>query len=140
MTTPSQSLVMPRPAHILLVDDDPDVLSGLRRMLHAAEPDWLISTASSGRKALQLMEHERVDVVVTDLHMPEMDGYELLRNLEKSHPETIRIVHSSHTATLATELLRYLAHNVVAKPADPKQLVALLRWAVSAVGGVRRHA
>jgi len=131
---------MPRPAHILLVDDDPEVLSGLRRMLHASEPEWLISTASTGRRALELMEHERVDVVLTDLHMPEMDGYELLRILEKSHPETIRIVHSSHTATLATELLRYLAHNVVAKPADPRELVALLRWAVNAAGAFRRHA
>ncbi len=134
------SLMIHRPAHVLIVDDDPDVLAGVRRMLRASEPDLRISTAANGKKALQLMQDERIDVVVTDLQMPEMDGYELLRQLEKSYPETIRIVHSSHTATLATELLRYLAHNVVAKPAAVGELLALVRWGVSVSGDIRRHA
>jgi len=140
VTPPKQSLIVPRPAHILVVDDDPEVLSAVRRVLRVSEPDWLVTTASSGRRALDVMTTDRIDVVVTDLHMPEMDGYELLRHLEKSYPETIRIVHSSHTATLATELLRYLAHNVVAKPADPADILALVRWAVRASGAIRRHA
>jgi YesN/AraC family two-component response regulator len=130
---------MPRPLHVVLVDDDPEVLSAMKRMLRAAEPEWLISTASNGKQALSLMDGENVDVVVTDLHMPVMDGFQLLAKLERSHPETIRIVHSSHTATLATELLRFLAHNVLTKPTPAAEIVAVLRWAVSAAGAVRRH-
>lgn len=140
MTLPIHSLVIPRPVHVVIVDDDPEVLTALRRMLSAAEPDWLISTANDGRKALEVFAKQKVDVVLTDLHMPVMDGFQLLAELERSHPETVRIVHSSHTATLATQLLRYLAHNVLSKPTSASEIVALLRWAVSASGTVGRHA
>lgn len=133
------SLVIPRPVHVVIVDDDPEVVTALRRMLRAAEPDWLISTANNGREALAKLAGQKADVVVTDLHMPVMDGFQLLAQLERSHPETIRIVHSSHTATLATQLLRYLAHNVLQKPTSASEIIALLRWAVSAAGSVRRH-
>jgi CheY-like chemotaxis protein len=128
---------MPRPPRIVVVDDDPNVLAALRRMLRAAEPDWVVRTASSGPEALEMMVHETVDVVVTDLHMPGMDGFKLLQRLERSHPETIRIVHSSHTAMLATELLRFLAHNVIAKPTPAGEIVAMLRWAVRSAGALR---
>lgn len=132
-------MVIPRPMHIVIVDDDPEVIAGLRRLLQAAEPEWLISSANNGREALALMSGEKVDVVITDLHMPVMDGFKLLAQLERSHPETIRIVHSSHTAMLATQLLRYLAHNMLTKPTPAADIVAMARWAVHAAGAVRRH-
>lgn len=137
MTLPPLSVIQARPARLLLVDDDPDVLSALRRLIHVAEPDWVVCTANHGRFALDVMQGESVDVVVTDLNMPVMDGFELLQRLERSHPETIRVVHSSHTETLAKELLRYLAHNIIPKPAPPDTILAVLRWAVrgSAAGG-----
>lgn len=125
--------------HVVIVDDDPEVVTGLRRVLHSAEPEWLISTANNGKEALSLMSGEKVDVVITDLHMPEMDGFQLLGQLERAHPETIRIVHSSHTATLATQLMRYLAHNVLTKPTPARDIVAMARWAVHAAGAVRRY-
>jgi YesN/AraC family two-component response regulator len=124
---------------VLLVDDDPEVLAALRRMLRVAEPDWLVITANNGKKALERLAEEQFDVVVTDLNMPEMDGFQLLQRLERSHPETIRIVHSSHTGMLATELVRYLAHNVIKKPTSPAEIIALLRWAARASGAVDRH-
>jgi YesN/AraC family two-component response regulator len=139
VTKPPLSLIQPRAPRILLVDDDPEVVSGLRRMLKAAEPSWEIRTAKNGREALELVEAELIDVIVTDLNMPEVDGFQLLRRMERSHPETIRIVHSSHTATLAQELLRFLAHNVVPKPTAAAEMLTLLRWAVRAAGGVLRH-
>ena len=131
---------MSRPPRIVVVDDDPKVLSALRRVLRAAEPDWVVRTAANGQKALEMIAADSADVVVTDLHMPVMDGFQLLQRLERSHPETIRIVHSSHTAMLATELLRFLAHNVIAKPTAAAEIVELLRWAVRSAGSVLRHA
>jgi DNA-binding NtrC family response regulator len=131
---------MPRPPRIVVVDDDPKVLSALRRVLRAAEPGWVVRTAANGQKALEMIAADSADVVVTDLHMPVMDGFQLLQRLERSHPETIRIVHSSHTAMLATELLRFLAHNVIAKPTAASEIVELLRWAVRSAGSVLRHA
>ena len=137
---PPSSAILPRPPRIVVVDDDPKVLAALRRVLRAAEPDWVVVTAANGRQALELMANEVVDVVVTDLHMPVMDGFQLLQRVSRSHPETIRIVHSSHTAMLATELLRYLAHNVLAKPTPAAEIVTLLRWAVRSSGAVVRQA
>lgn len=124
----------------MVVDDDPKVLAALRRVLRAAEPEWVVRTASNGRQALEMIAEDGADVVVTDLHMPVMDGFQLLQRLERSHPETIRIVHSSHTAMLATELLRFLAHNVIAKPTPASEIIELLRWAVRAAGSVLRCA
>ena len=121
------------------MDDEPEVLAGLRRILRAAEPDWVVITANNGKKALERLVEEQVDVLVTDLNMPEMDGFQLLQRVERSHPGTIRIVHSSHTGMLATELLRYLAHNVIKKPTAPNEIHALLRWAARAAGAVDRH-
>lgn len=138
VTLPPSSAILPRPPRIVVVDDDPKVLAALRRVIRAAEPDWIVVTAANGRQALELMGEGAVDVVVTDLHMPVMDGFQLLQRLERSHPETIRIVHSSHTAMLATELLRFLAHNVIAKPTPATEIVALLRWAVRSAGAVLR--
>jgi DNA-binding NtrC family response regulator len=131
---------MPRPPRLVVVDDDPKVLAALRRVLRAAEPDWVVRTASDGRQALEMLAEDAVDVVVTDLNMPVMDGFQLLQRLERSHPETIRIVHSSHTAMLATGLLRFLAHNVIAKPTSAKEIVEVLRRAVRSAGSVLRYA
>lgn len=140
MTRPPLSLVQPRAPRILIVDDDPYVRASLRRMVRSAEPSWQVSTAKNGREAMNALDSELVDVLVTDLNMPEVDGFQLLQQAERSHPETIRIVHSSHTATLAKELLRYLAHNVMSKPTPPAEMMAMLRWAVRAQGGVLRYA
>lgn len=140
MTVPPSSTIIARPPRVVVVDDDPKVLAALRRVLRAAEPGWSVRTAVNGRQALELIAEDSADVVVTDLHMPVMDGFQLLQRLERSHPETIRIVHSSHTAMLATELLRFLAHNVIAKPTPASELVELVRWAMRAAGSVLRHA
>jgi DNA-binding NtrC family response regulator len=121
------------------VDDDPEVLTAVRRILRAAEPDWIVITASNGRKALERLAEEQIDVLVTDLNMPEMDGFQLLRRVVRSHPETVRIVHSSHTGMPASELLHSLAHNVIKKPTSANEIVAVLRWAVSAASAAKCH-
>jgi len=126
---PSHSLTVPRRPRILLVDDDCEVLNALERVLRRAEPRWEVLTAVDGIEALAVLDEEAIDVLVTDLHMPKMDGFRLLTRLARSHPETVRIVHSSHTATLGTELIRYLAHNVLTKPAAYHDVITMLRWA-----------
>jgi len=78
---------------ILLVDDDPGVLAGLRRVLSISEPIWDIQTASDGRQAMSAVAESRFDVVLTDLSMPSIDGFELLAEVRRSHPGTVRIIH-----------------------------------------------
>jgi DNA-binding NtrC family response regulator len=124
----------------VLVDDDREVLNALERVLRRAEPDWEILTAMNGVEAMALLEGTAIDVVVTDLHMPEMDGFRLLNRIARSQPGTVRIVHSSHTATLGTELIRYLAHNVLEKPAPYADIIAMLRWATGLAASLRQKA
>jgi DNA-binding NtrC family response regulator len=75
---------------VLLVDDDPNVLGGIRDALRRYS--FAIFTATSGSEALQLLETNAVDVVVSDERMPNMPGSEFLSIVRQRHPQTIRIV------------------------------------------------
>jgi two-component system response regulator PfeR len=114
---------------ILLVDDDPGVLAGLRRVLHVSEPVWEIVVASDGREALSALKSGRFDVVLTDLTMPGIDGFKLLQEIRQSHPGTIRIIHSSQITTLGAEHIRHLADATLPKPSTALELLAVMRWA-----------
>jgi CheY-like chemotaxis protein len=70
---------------VLLVDDDPLILEILRTILDLEE--FVVTTATDGRKALDAVDATRPDVVVCDVMMPELDGFEVCRTL-KSEPAT----------------------------------------------------
>ena len=59
---------------ILFVDDETNILDGLRRMLRPLRQEWEMRFASSGEEALRLLEQEPCDVLVTDMRMPGMSG------------------------------------------------------------------
>jgi signal transduction histidine kinase/CheY-like chemotaxis protein len=67
-----------RISSVLVVDDEPDALQLFARMLAEGGRDYRVLRASSGRQALQLIQHQRPDVILLDLVMPEMDGYAFL--------------------------------------------------------------
>ncbi len=119
-----------RSPRVLLVDDDPIVLRALRRLLLGARPGWEIDMAESAEAGLMLIESKTYDVVVTDLHMPVLDGVSLLTRLKKEHPTVMRVVHSSHVESLSPDQSQELAHSVLAKPSHPEELVAVLQWAI----------
>jgi CheY-like chemotaxis protein len=64
---------------ILFVDDDPRILQGLQRMLHYMRKDWDMKFLEGGETVLAMLEQEKVDVLVTDMKMPGMDGIQLDR-------------------------------------------------------------
>jgi CheY-like chemotaxis protein len=119
-----------RAPRVLLVDDDPMVLRALRRLLLGARPIWEIAMAESVEAAVGLLATKTYDVVVTDLHMPVLDGISLLRRLKKEQPEVMRVVHSSHIESLTAEQADEFAHAVLAKPGRPDELVVILDWAI----------
>src|SRR4051812_33594995 len=81
---------------VLFVDDERKVLHGLERMLRPLRREWTMHFACSGREALDLLERERVDILVTDMRMPQMNGAELMQQVVDSHPGVIRIALSGH--------------------------------------------
>ena len=81
---------------VLFVDDDPNILSGLRNMLRKQRKVWEMSFVEGGHEALDLLSREPHDVIVTDMRMPRMDGAALLQIIQKEHAELVRIVLSGH--------------------------------------------
>ncbi|GAB4362389.1 MAG: response regulator [Deltaproteobacteria bacterium] len=107
---------------ILFVDDEPSVLSGLRRILRPMRGEWEMSFAESGAEALDRMAAAPYDVVVSDMRMPGMDGLALLREVRKRHPQTISIILSGQ-AELDTVLHSVeVVHQYIAKPVEPETL------------------
>lgn len=71
---------MSEPAHrILVVDDEDEILDLVRAVLSGS--GYVVTTASSGREALRLVREDRFDLLLLDINMPEMDGWEALRLL-----------------------------------------------------------
>lgn len=75
---------------VLCVDDEPNVLSALRRALRA--PGLHLLAANSGPEALALLAQQPVDLVISDMRMPEMLGSELLARVQTGWPDIIRVV------------------------------------------------
>lgn len=107
---------------ILFVDDDANVLQGIRRMFYAKRAEWSTEFAGNGPEALERMAAGPFDVVVSDMKMPGMTGAEFLTRVKERHPDTIRMILSGH-AEQATVLKALLcAHQYLAKPCDPATL------------------
>jgi two-component system, NtrC family, response regulator GlrR len=77
----AQSRALPPGAHVLAVDDDPEVLALLSRMLRSL--GFTVTTATNGRDAIVALETRGFDLVVTDVAMPEMDGLAVARAAER---------------------------------------------------------
>jgi PAS domain S-box-containing protein len=122
---------------ILLVDDEPDTLTMFRDAFEAAGAR--VRTATSAPEALQLAQAWCPDLLVSDLGLPGMDGYELLRTLRACMPQTFPAVAvSAYASTDDREralAVGFRAH--YAKPIDPAALVRALTSAFSPTAGSR---
>ena len=108
--------------NILFVDDDRDLLDGLRARLYKHRHDWNMKFVASGADALAAFEQQHVDLVVSDVRMPGMDGAQLLTTVKQRWPTTVRIIASGYSDPVQAVRLTSLAHQYVAKPCDGGQL------------------
>lgn len=87
---------MSGPRHtVLCVDDEPNILHSLKRLLR--KEDYRLLTASSGTDALELLEHNEVNLVVSDQRMPDMSGTEFLSRVKDAYPHIMRIILTGYT-------------------------------------------
>jgi len=107
---------------ILFVDDEPMILNGLQRTLRKMRSEWEMTFTSSGKEALEILDTNAMDVIVTDLKMPEMDGTQLLTEIKKRHPHVVRIILSGHVKHDMTLQSLQIAHQSLAKPCDAEIL------------------
>ena len=107
---------------ILFVDDEPLVLKGLQRSLRKMRTEWDTTFASGGKQALDILDQQPMDVIVSDLKMPEMDGMQLLTEVKDRHPHVVRIILSGHTEHEVTLRSVQYAHQNLTKPCDAEIL------------------
>ena len=107
---------------ILFVDDDANVLQGLRRMLRDMRQEWHMEFAGGGQEALEVLAKAPFDIVVTDMRMPGMDGGQLLTEVMQRYPHMVRIVLSGQAEEAAVIRTVGAVHQYLSKPCDAETL------------------
>jgi HD-like signal output (HDOD) protein/ActR/RegA family two-component response regulator len=108
--------------NIVFVDDERELLDGLRARLYKHRHDWNMQFLVSGDEAIAAFERQQVDLIVSDVRMPGMDGGQLLTVVKERWPNTVRIIVSGYSDPVQAVRLTSLAHQYVAKPCDGLQL------------------
>ena len=111
---------------ILFVDDEKNVLQGIKRMLRGMHGSWEMSFAESGPEALDILSQGKMDVIVSDMRMPGMDGAALLTEVLNRFPDVIRIVLSGHSDIGMVVKSVLPAHQYLSKPCDPERLKSVV--------------
>ncbi len=114
---------------ILIVDDEEDMLETCRMVLEPLEFEVL--TATSPLKALKYLKSKSIDVLVTDLRMPEMDGLKLIEQAKALSPETEILVFTAYASIeTAVEAIKLGAFNYIQKPFSKEQFIELIKRAL----------
>lgn len=125
---------------LLFVDDEANILNALRRLFRTA--GYRIHLAQSGAEALGILEREPVDLVISDMRMPEMNGAQLLAEVHRRWPQTVRILltgYADMTSTIAA-INEGALHRYIAKPWDDQEVLLIVREACKHQALEREHA
>ncbi|MGD9858373.1 MAG: HDOD domain-containing protein [Planctomycetaceae bacterium] len=107
---------------LLFIDDEPQVLRGIQRMLDGADVDWNCEFVNSGEAALHAMNDGDFDAIVSDMRMPGMDGARLLEEVSRQHPEVIRIILSGEADKQSVMRAVNPMHQFLSKPCSAETL------------------
>jgi len=119
----------PKTKNLLIADDEPNI----RRVLQAifVKDGYEVQVAENGIKALEWAATHPVDVLITDLIMPDMNGVELIQKIKRRHPAAVAVVITAY-ATIKTcvDAMRYGASDYITKPFDMDEIRAVVKRAV----------
>lgn len=119
---------------LLIIDDDPDIRA-IAEMGLTMLTDWSVLKAGSGAEGIAIASQEPIDAIMLDVMMPDMDGFETLKQLRsRAETETIPVIFL--TAKVQANVRRNLyamgAHGMITKPFDPitlaSQIAGFLGW------------
>jgi HD-like signal output (HDOD) protein len=111
---------------IVFVDDELNILQAMRRSFHSMREEWSMEFVSSGAAALESLAKAPADVIVSDMRMPGMDGWQLLAEVKKLYPQTVRLVLSGHADPSSVMRAVGTAQLYLAKPCESGALKAAL--------------
>jgi DNA-binding NarL/FixJ family response regulator len=117
-----------KPIRILVADDHSVVRRGLSHIF-AMSPDIVIAAeAANGSEVLEKLKSTPVEVLLTDISMPDTDAVELVKRVKAEHPAVAVLVHSMHAETpIASRMLKAGASGYITKDSEPEQLIGALR-------------
>ena len=112
---------------IVFVDDEINLLHGMRRALHPMRDEWDMDFVQSGAAALLMLEDKPADVIIADLRMPDMDGWELFAAVKNRFPRVARFILSGHADPGCIIRSIGTAHQYLAKPCESAAIKAAIQ-------------
>jgi response regulator RpfG family c-di-GMP phosphodiesterase len=127
---PDPALASETGATLLCVDDEPNILSALRRLFRAK--GYKVLTAESGAAGLALLAQEPVDLVISDMRMPEMDGAQFLEQVRSEWPQVVRLLLTGYSdiGSVMAAINRGEIYRYITKPWDDNDILLLVRHAL----------
>lgn len=113
---------------VLIVDDEQRILKFLGLMLKAS--GYSVTTAGNGKEGLQIAEKEKPDIILLDIVMPVMDGFEMLQNL-RAFSQTPVIIFSARGQT-SEKAINLGATRYIPKPFKPEEILRLVKEVLEA--------
>ncbi|MBF0100402.1 MAG: response regulator [Desulfobacterales bacterium] len=114
--------------HILIADDDKVLLLSFKKRFKQYEEDFMISTAENGKIALEILKKNSISLIITDLVMPEMDGFALLAHISEHYPDIPVIVMTGHGKEKTEAIVKKKgAIDYIKKPIEFEVMAELIR-------------
>lgn len=127
---------------VLLVDDEPDILSSIKLVLGRSKKGVDVLTASSGAEGLEILANKHVDLLISDFKMPVMDGIEFLAKARELRPEVPRIMFTAYAdaelaqrAVTAAFVIDFISKTLAGRELVAKVESHLAKLVVPGVGG-----
>ena len=119
---------------LLFVDDEPNILSSLRRLFRTK--GYRILTAEGGAAGLELLSQEHVDLVISDMRMPNMDGAKFLEQVRQHWPGTMRLLLTGYSdiQSILDAINRGEIYRYITKPWDDNDIVLIIKHALERQG------
>ena len=124
---------------IIFIDDSQNILDGLKRSLRKMRDDWEIHFFSFALDALLFIEENDVDVVVSDMKMPQMNGAEFLEKVSEKYPHIVRVILSGQADEEDICRSIFHSHQYLSKPCDHEKLTSIVKKAFVLSNSFEEH-
>lgn len=119
---------------VLIIDDEPDVVEALTFAFHLQWQDWTVVAAYDGTSAVEIFYQENPDVVILDIALPEMSGYEVLRRIRQVSDVPILMLTVKDEEMDKVKALELGADDYITKPFGPLELLARIKAVIRRLG------
>lgn len=120
---------------ILAIDDEQDVTRSIRLTVSVQEPTWQVVEAAGGREGLTLFSSEKPDLVLLDMHMPDMSGIDVLRSLRRFSTTPVVVLTVTNSELDEVRALEAGADDYLVKPFGHLELLAHIRAVLRRASG-----